>query len=159
MRVVVLYLHQRSITMVLHGPSAREVTGVSVGCDHGRLHGIHPLESVDGSLERAQRLNAHAVHQPTVAIDNLGVPRIVKHIAAASQCQLHRGKIVCPGFVETDMLQSSGVADLGEKAFRRLPIQRFGTVDDIANMVLFLASDASSYCTGQEFTVDGGMVP
>jgi NAD(P)-dependent dehydrogenase (short-subunit alcohol dehydrogenase family) len=40
---------------------------------------------------------------------------------------------------------------------RRTPMGRVGTPDDIANMALFLASDASSYCTGQEFVVDGGI--
>ena len=38
----------------------------------------------------------------------------------------------------------------------RQPIARAGTPEDIANMALFLASDESSYCTGAQFTVDGG---
>jgi len=38
----------------------------------------------------------------------------------------------------------------------RLPVKRLGSVDDVANLVLFLASDESSYCTGSEFVVDGG---
>jgi 3-oxoacyl-[acyl-carrier protein] reductase len=43
------------------------------------------------------------------------------------------------------------------RAEKQTPLGRFGTPDDIANMALFLAGDASSYCTGQEFVVDGGV--
>ena len=44
-----------------------------------------------------------------------------------------------------------------EKMVSRQPIKRLGTPEDIAEMALFLASDRSSYCTGQQFTVDGGV--
>jgi 3alpha(or 20beta)-hydroxysteroid dehydrogenase len=65
-----------------------------------------------------------------------------------------------PGIIETDMI--AGMPAFSEpgkrdRAERKIPLGRFGTVDDIAGMVLFLASDHSSYCTGQEFVVDGGI--
>jgi 3alpha(or 20beta)-hydroxysteroid dehydrogenase len=51
----------------------------------------------------------------------------------------------------------AAVGDVGEsKFYQRLPIPRIGTPDDIANLVLFLASDESGYCTGAEFVIDGG---
>ncbi|MFT3853778.1 MAG: glucose 1-dehydrogenase [Ilumatobacteraceae bacterium] len=67
---------------------------------------------------------------------------------------------VHPGLIETDM-----VADFPEmhdderrrKTERSTPLQRLGTPDDVANVVLFLAGDGAGYCTGQEFTVDGGI--
>jgi NAD(P)-dependent dehydrogenase (short-subunit alcohol dehydrogenase family) len=46
--------------------------------------------------------------------------------------------------------------DKRAKAERNIPVGRLGTVDDIARMALFLVSDDSSYCSGQEFVVDGG---
>jgi 3alpha(or 20beta)-hydroxysteroid dehydrogenase len=64
-----------------------------------------------------------------------------------------------PGIILTDMIAGTPVFEDPERATRHLPIRRAGETADIANMALFLASDASSYCTGQEFTVDGGMTP
>jgi 3alpha(or 20beta)-hydroxysteroid dehydrogenase len=61
-----------------------------------------------------------------------------------------------PGVIVTDMIEDM-VSGKEEKMASRQPIQRLGTPDDIAEMALFLASDRSSYCTGQSFTVDGGV--
>src|SRR5438128_217624 len=63
---------------------------------------------------------------------------------------------VAPGFIETDM-----TAVLGElfkdEAKKRIPAKRIGQVDDVAECVLFLASPAASYITGQVIAIDGGM--
>ena len=69
---------------------------------------------------------------------------------------------VHPGLIETPMTETQRAftdPEVRKKAERNIPIGRMGTATDIANMVLFLASDESSYCTGQEFTVDGGVHP
>lgn len=63
---------------------------------------------------------------------------------------------VAPGFVETDML--SDVPDrVKEHILKRIPLDRFATVDDISGIVRFLASHDSSYMTGQVLGVNGGM--
>ncbi|MFN0092727.1 MAG: SDR family NAD(P)-dependent oxidoreductase [Acidimicrobiales bacterium] len=62
-----------------------------------------------------------------------------------------------PGMILTDMIAHMPMMADPERAVRNLPIKRPGEAIDIANMALFLVSDESSYCTGQEFTVDGGM--
>lgn len=49
------------------------------------------------------------------------------------------------------------VGDKVETMVKHQPIKRLGTPDDIAEMALFLAGDHSTYCTGQAFTVDGGL--
>jgi 3alpha(or 20beta)-hydroxysteroid dehydrogenase len=61
-----------------------------------------------------------------------------------------------PGVIVTDMIEDM-VTGKEERMASRQPIRRLGTPDDIAEMALFLASDRSSYCTGQAFTVDGGV--
>ena len=66
---------------------------------------------------------------------------------------------VHPGGVETPMTRPFGDdGDSGEEREYTTPIARIGRPDEIAELVLFLASDRSSYCTGSEFVVDGGML-
>ncbi len=62
-----------------------------------------------------------------------------------------------PGVIATDMITDMLGDGRDEKMIAQQPIKRLGTADDIAEMALFLASDRSSYCTGQAFTVDGGV--
>jgi len=63
---------------------------------------------------------------------------------------------VAPGFIESEMTATLGPALLDE-ARKRIPARRLGTAQEIADAVLFLASPAAAYVTGQVLTVDGGM--
>jgi 3-oxoacyl-[acyl-carrier protein] reductase len=64
---------------------------------------------------------------------------------------------IAPGFIETRMTE--GLPDeVKQEYLKVIPMGRFGQVDDVAHLALFLASDQSSYITGQVFCVDGGMV-
>jgi len=62
---------------------------------------------------------------------------------------------VHPGPIDTPLLEESGIQI--ENWRRGVPVGRVGTVDDMASLLLFLASDDSSFCTGAEFVIDGGM--
>ncbi|SEO23456.1 3-oxoacyl-[acyl-carrier protein] reductase [Halogranum amylolyticum] len=63
---------------------------------------------------------------------------------------------VAPGFTETDMLAEVS-PEIQEKIQERIPLNRFATVEDISGVVRFLASEESSYMTGQILGVNGGM--
>jgi len=68
-----------------------------------------------------------------------------------------RVNTILPGGVDTPMVRSAGIDADVSQWFRRLPLGRIGKADEIAQLALFLASDASSYCTGGDFVVDGGL--
>jgi 3-oxoacyl-[acyl-carrier protein] reductase len=63
---------------------------------------------------------------------------------------------VAPGFIESDMTRTLGDVVIQE-AKKRIPAKRLGTPDDVAAAVLYLASPAAAYVTGQVLVVDGGM--
>jgi 3-oxoacyl-[acyl-carrier protein] reductase len=63
---------------------------------------------------------------------------------------------VSPGFIETDMTTAVRNA-AGDQIKKKIPVRRLGQPQDIANAVLFLASDESAYITGQILNVDGGL--
>jgi len=63
---------------------------------------------------------------------------------------------VCPGFIESDMTKVLGEMIVDEVK-KRIPAKRLGLPEDVATCVLFLASPAACYVTGQVLTVDGGM--
>ena len=64
---------------------------------------------------------------------------------------------VAPGFIETDMT-SVLKDDVKEKIFEQITLKREGTAEEVANVVKFLASNDSSYITGQVINIDGGML-
>ena len=63
---------------------------------------------------------------------------------------------VAPGFIETDMTNILK-DEVKEEISKNIPLKRTGTVNDVANVIKFLASDDSSYITGQVINIDGGM--
>ncbi len=64
---------------------------------------------------------------------------------------------VAPGFIETEMTASM-TQEARDALGKQIALERLGSVQDVAAMVAFLASDLASYITGQVFVVDGGMV-
>ena len=64
---------------------------------------------------------------------------------------------VHPGPIDTEMGHTAVPPDqLKERLYERIPMGRFGTAEEVANVILFLASDESSFVTGSEVVVDGG---
>ena len=64
---------------------------------------------------------------------------------------------IAPGLTETDMMKSSTPENILQETIKRISLNRVGSPDEIANVVLFLSSNLSNYITGQVLSVDGGM--
>lgn len=95
--------------------------------------------------------------QSSYAASKAGILGFTKSVAKELGSRNIRCNAIAPGFVETDM---TGYLKEGEQADQYkagIPLGRFGTTEDIANVTLFLASDMSSYVTGQVLSVDGGL--
>jgi 3alpha(or 20beta)-hydroxysteroid dehydrogenase len=78
--------------------------------------------------------------------------------AAAQELAPHGVRVnsVHPGIIDTEMIREVG-DNWREHLVPRIPLGRAATADDVARLVLFLASDDSSYCSGHEYLVDGAM--
>jgi len=85
-----------------------------------------------------------------------GVIGLTKSLALEFGSRNIRVNAIAPGFIETDMTHSLPEAARDEY-LKRVPLRRFGAVDEVARVALFLAGDASGYITGQTLAVDGGL--
>jgi len=94
-------------------------------------------------------------YAPAYTASKWGVRGLTKAAAVELGRRGIRVNSVHPGGVLTDMTRAMG-DDGSTDWYKRLPVPRIGTVDDVAGAVLFLASDEAAYITGAELVVDGG---
>lgn len=95
--------------------------------------------------------------QGSYAASKAGIIGFTKSVAKELGSRNIRCNAIAPGFVETDMTSYLKEGEQSEKYKAGIPLGKFGTAEDIANVTLFLASDLSSYVTGQVISVDGGL--
>lgn len=95
--------------------------------------------------------------QANYAASKAGLIGMTKSIAAEAAKRGVRCNAVAPGYIKSDMTDLLK-EEVRDEIIKKVPMDRMGTVEDVANAVLFLASDLSTYITGKTITVDGGMV-
>ena len=86
-----------------------------------------------------------------------GMIGLAKSIAREMGSRGIRANAIAPGFIITEMTNALS-EEVREEWNKKIPLRRGGTPEDIANVALFLASDLSSYVTGQVIVCDGGMI-
>lgn len=95
--------------------------------------------------------------QCNYAASKAGVIALTKSAAKELAARNIRVNAVAPGFIQSKMTDALS-EDVRNRMLDMIPVKRFGVPGDVANAVMFLASDESSYMTGQVLTVSGGMV-
>jgi len=95
--------------------------------------------------------------QCNYAASKAGSIALTKSMAKELASRNIRSNAIAPGFIETKMTEALP-EEIRKKMLDAIPMRRFGLPADIAHAVLFLASDASAYLTGQVLSVNGGMV-
>ena len=124
----------------------RAVSSIMVKQRSGK---IINMASVVGMVGNAGQLNYCA--------SKAGVIGMTKSLAKELGGRGINVNAIAPGFIETDM--TSGLSEKAKEAsMAAIPLKRYGTTEDVAEVAAFLASEKANYITGQVIAVDGGMV-
>ncbi len=112
---------------------------------YGRIVNMSSISGVGGNAGQAN-----------YAASKAGVIGLTKTIARELAARGVTANAVAPGFISTDM--TDALSEKQREAIgEQIPMKRFGTVDDVAHLVGFLASEESGYITGQVICIDGGL--
>jgi len=114
-----------------------------------RIGSIINMSSIIGEIGNAG--------QSSYAASKAGVIGFTKSVAKELGSRNIRCNAIAPGFVETDMTSYLKDGEGADKYKAGIPLGRFASAEDIANVTLFLASDLSSYVTGQTISACGGL--
>ena len=136
------------------------VIGVNLKSAFNFIHACVPvmMRQRGGSIiNMASVVGVHGnAGQANYAASKAGMIALAKSVAQEMGPKGIRANAIAPGFINTAMTQELS-EEIRKEWTNKIPLRRGGTVDDIANCATFLASDMSSYISGQVIQVDGGM--
>jgi len=124
------------------------------------IHALTPVMMKQKSGSIINMSSVVGVHgnagQANYSASKAGMIGLAKSIARELGSRGIRANAIAPGFIITEMTHKLS-EEVREEWAKQIPLKRGGTPEDVANAALFLASDLSSYITGQVIQVDGGM--
>ena len=123
----------------------RHVARIMMKQRHGSIINMSSVVGLSGNIGQAN-----------YAASKAGIIGLTKSTAKELAARGIRVNAIAPGFVETEMTKVLS-EEARQAAMSMIAMKRFASTDDIADLAVFLASDKSSYITGQVISVDGGM--
>ena len=136
------------------------VIGVNLKSAFNFIHAVIPvmMRQRGGSIiNMASVVGVHGnAGQANYAASKAGMIALAKSVAQEMGPKGIRANAIAPGFIDTAMTQELS-DEVRKEWMNQIPLRRGGTVEDVANCALYLASDLSSYVSGQVIQVDGGM--
>lgn len=136
------------------------VIGVNLKSAFNFIHACVPvmMRQRGGSIiNMASVVGVHGnAGQANYAASKAGMIALAKSVAQEMGPKGIRANAIAPGFIDTAMTQELS-EEVRNEWMKQIPLRRGGTVEDVANCALYLASDLSSYVSGQVIQVDGGM--
>lgn len=124
----------------------KNVSGYMMKAREGRIINVSSVVGISGNAG-----------QSNYSASKAGIIGFTKSLAKELASRNILVNAVAPGFIETDMTKVLK-DEVKEKIAEQIPLRREGKVEEVANVVKFLASDDSSYITGQVINIDGGML-
>lgn len=136
------------------------VIGVNLKSAFNFVHAVTPVmmrQRTGSIINMASVVGVHGnAGQANYSASKAGMIGLAKSVAQELGSRGIRANAIAPGFIITDM--TAKLSDkIKEEWCKKIPLRRGGTPEDVANIATFLASDMSSYVSGQVIQVDGGM--
>ena len=130
--------------------------GTFLCCKHVSKHMIKQKSGVIVNISSVVAKTGNKGQVNYVA-SKAGIDGITKTLSKELGARGVRVNSVAPGFIQTNMTKNLS-EDVKNNLLKKIPLNRFGTVDEVASLVFYLISENSSYLTGQVINLDGGMV-
>ena len=113
----------------------------------GRIVNIASLAGITGNMGQAN-----------YSASKGGLIAFTKAVAREVGSRNITSNVICPGYIVTEMTGGAFTEEMSNELLKRIPVARFGSPEDVANLVAFLASDRASYISAQVISLDGGLI-
>ncbi len=133
-----------------------QVTGVFLGC---QVFGKHMVDNNNGSIINLSSASSGPPLSKAFAysVSKSGIKNLTQNLAREWATEGVRVNSIKPGFFPTEWNKKNFITPMREKSiFDHTPMKRYGKPEELIGAILWLASDASSFVTGAEITIDGG---